>query len=447
MDIGYEFKLKFFIMFIINVQASEDERKLLTNLFKTYNKGVRPVLDSNETVVVRIKHTIQQILEVDERKELFHSCGWSSLRWNDAYLSWNPKRYNGIKSLNISPIKIWIPDIILYDAISSDQIFAGSGGQTRNLLTIDYLGNVIWGLRATFVTKCHFNIHDFPFDTQSCPFRYGSWSYEKGRIDISPQSQIKVEYSAVHNGWTLLNFSSQMSAKTYTGETYESIVFSLVFKRTALCRSLNLLLPPLIVGILVLLTFMLPAASGERLTLSVTLLLAMIFFMVGVTHLIPGDDSSMPLIYKFFMATLGQIVFLLIVLIFAMQLHDKKSYDPPMSQWIRNMILDRLSYWIGIRVDPDGGLINCSDNEELESIDKDCFEHCDTCDVDTVQMANNKMEENGDHQSTNHVIRKKELILMEWRIVALTVDRCLFLLFTSSFVITICIFFISATLG
>lgn len=101
------FYVKLFLLLILclftPVWASEEESRLLNTLFKTYNKNVRPVLHYNETISVRIKHTVSQILDIEERKEIFVTSGWSSLRWKDAYLSWDPGQFNGIMSVNLSP--------------------------------------------------------------------------------------------------------------------------------------------------------------------------------------------------------------------------------------------------------------------------------------------------------------------------------------------------------
>ena len=432
--------LKFLFLLIIGAHANKDEKGLLNMLFRTYEKTVRPVLNINDTVTVTVKHTFRQILHVDERQELFTSCGWSSLRWKDAYLTWNPKKYSGIQSINISPEKIWLPDIVLYDDVSTSNGFDRNVDQLKSRLTIDFTGKVIWGLRITFLTKCHFDILYFPFDTQTCPFRYGSWSYEKGRIDISPGSRIKVEYEAIHAGWNLLRDSSNILSINYTAGIYESVEFTITFKRKALFRWLNLFLPPLILEVLVLLSFVLPAASGERLALSVTLLLAMIFFMVSITNLIPSDDATVPIIYKFFIATLIEMVLLIIVVILGMQLYHKKSYDPPMPQWIRNILYDRLSYFTGTRAHRDGRDVISMEIEDIESIIEIGFLYDCSCEnINSSGMTSQECQ-----SKIEQFNKEKERILMEWRIVALTIDRCLFLVFLLTFVITISVFWLHA---
>ena len=434
MYVCHTFKLNFIFVLIFDVHGSKDEKNLLKDLFQTYNRDLRPVANNNDTVNVRIKHTMKKILDVDERNEVFVTSGWCSLRWNDFYLSWNPDKYGGIKTINISPWRVWIPDIVLYDNINRN-VF----GQLQDRLTIYYTGNVIWGVRAKFITQCHFNIHDFPFDTQSCPLRYGSWSYEKDRIDISPTSEMIVEYSAMHNGWNVLSSSSNLVIKNYTGGMYVSVEFSVTFKRKALLRSLNLLLPPLIVGILVLLSFILPAASGERLALSVTLLLAMIFFMLNSTRLVPRDDTTVPMVYKFFIATLIEIMLLHIFLILGMQLYYKTSCDPPMPWWIRYIIYDKLSYWAGTRVDKDVSQPVSLKAEDLLSIIEIGFISCGSSNVTPKSTSQ-------PYQYINKEVREAEIFLMEWRIVAMTVDRCFFVIFTLTFGLIVIVFSFKALL-
>ena len=437
MNIYNIFQLNFTILFIYDAKASKGEKRLLTDLFRTYKKDIRPVDDINDTIKVSITHTIKQIIDVDERKELLLTSGWCSLKWRDSYLSWKPSKYDGINSINISPKKVWIPDIVLYDNINRD-VLGRQVKQLRNRLTVDYFGNVAWGVRATFVTQCHFNIRKYPFDIQSCSLRYGSWSYVKGRIDICPKSKIKIEYNGVHYAWIVTSSSSQILTKQFTGGIYESIRFSITFKRTALCHSVTVLLPPLVVGILVMLSFVLPAASGGRLTFSTTLLLAMIFFMVNSTRLIPRDDATLPIIYKFFIATLLEILLLHIFLIFGMQFYYKTPYDPPMPRWIRNIIFDKLSYWVRSRPVRNENHNISLQSEELLSIIEIGFINSDHSNVRTKSTSQL-------NQSINQESMEGEIILMEWRTVAMTVDRCLFLVFSLTFVIIIFVFSFEAT--
>lgn len=36
-------------------------------------------------------------------------------KWKNPMLGWNTSYYGGIKSVNVDPAKVWIPDVILYN--------------------------------------------------------------------------------------------------------------------------------------------------------------------------------------------------------------------------------------------------------------------------------------------------------------------------------------------
>lgn len=429
----------------------------ILSIISSIHFQVRPVLHNNDTVTVIIKHTFNQIVSLEERKELFLSNGYCSFRWTDRYLVWNPEKYDGIEKFTISPENVWVPDIILHNELDSGSGFASNVDNRQNRLTISHTGNIVWGLRSSFVTKCHFDVTFFPFDMQSCTFDYGSWSYEKGKLDISPKSRIVVHDPFSHNGWYILNQSTVLHTEDYSGSKYETVKFSISFKRKALSTTLNLLLPPLIVGMLVLVSFVLPAASGERLALTVTLLLSLIFYTVNITDLIPSDDAAVPIFFMFFVTILIEIVILIIVLIFALQLYHKEVYDPPMREWIRFLFLDRLSYLLGIR--------------ERQTGSKAMPVALEDSHVEDPQQHTNGVSYNKKchppNEGVNNVMRrvstatrrpayvhhdddlhdKDEMILMEWRIVALTVDKCLLYFFTFVWVVTITAFTLFAMYG
>ena len=195
----------------------------------------------------------------------------------------------------------------------------------------------------------------------------------------------------------------------------------------------------MIIGLLALLSFILPAASGERLALSVTLLLALIFFLLNATSMIPKDNVSIPIIYQFFIATLTQTVSLIVILIFSLQLYYKKAYDPAMSRWVRRVILDSLSYVVGVRTARQE--IYSVKAEDIESIIEIGYTYTGSnVDINSSISTRRLGELSGKRCNL-----QSQQIMKEWRVVALTVDRCLFLLFTFTWCLTIFTFFVKVS--
>jgi len=53
------------------------------------------------------------------------------------------------------------------------------------MCVIDYDGSVMWIPPAIFMSTCPIDIANFPFDIQSCKLKFGSWTYDGFKLDIS----------------------------------------------------------------------------------------------------------------------------------------------------------------------------------------------------------------------------------------------------------------------
>lgn len=62
-------------------------------------------------------------------------------------------------------------------------------------------------------------------------------------------------------------------------------------------------LPCVLCALLILCTFFLPAQSGEKIVLSITILLAMVFFMAQLSSKTPRMPNTLPVIGQFFVTS------------------------------------------------------------------------------------------------------------------------------------------------
>lgn len=54
--------------------------------------------------------------------------------------------------------------------------------KTKALLRFD--GTITWIPPAIFKSSCPMDITYFPFDYQNCSMKFGSWTYDKAKIDL-----------------------------------------------------------------------------------------------------------------------------------------------------------------------------------------------------------------------------------------------------------------------
>ena len=104
---------------------------------------------------------------------------WLRYWWKDTMLSWNSTKW-GIKKLNFfthQENSIWTPDVYLYNTAELPL------QELDNTMAMVYAdGSVIWSRPGMLKSTCQFELEHFPYDTQICSLKFGSWSYSKKRI-------------------------------------------------------------------------------------------------------------------------------------------------------------------------------------------------------------------------------------------------------------------------
>ncbi|KAL1397684.1 hypothetical protein pipiens_009579 [Culex pipiens pipiens] len=97
------------------VNGSEDEERLVRDLFRGYNKLIRPVQNMTQKVDVRFGLAFVQLINVNEKNQIMKSNVWLRLVWSDYQLQWDEADYGGIGVLRLPPDKVWKPDIVLFN--------------------------------------------------------------------------------------------------------------------------------------------------------------------------------------------------------------------------------------------------------------------------------------------------------------------------------------------
>lgn len=100
---------------VLSVYCSEDEERLVRDLFRGYNKLIRPVQNMTQKVDVRFGLAFVQLINVNEKNQIMKSNVWLRLVWSDYQLQWDEADYGGIGVLRLPPDKVWKPDIVLFN--------------------------------------------------------------------------------------------------------------------------------------------------------------------------------------------------------------------------------------------------------------------------------------------------------------------------------------------
>jgi len=82
----------------------------------------RPVENDDDTVNVSYELKPIKISGLCVKKQTLFSHVWINMVWTDINLKWNPSDYGNIKTTRISPDKIWVPDIVPFQAENINQV-------------------------------------------------------------------------------------------------------------------------------------------------------------------------------------------------------------------------------------------------------------------------------------------------------------------------------------
>ncbi|XP_027557657.1 neuronal acetylcholine receptor subunit alpha-10 [Neopelma chrysocephalum] len=314
--------------------------KLLHELFANYSSALRPVEDTDRALNVTLQVTLSQIIDMDERNQVLTSYLWVRQAWLDAHLTWDKDDYGGIDSIRIPSSYVWRPDIILYN--NADEHFGGSM-ETNVVLRSD--GLIMWDSPAITKSSCKVDVSYFPFDGQRCRLTFGSWTYNGNQIDLRNRLDSGDLTDFVENvEWEVLGMPATRNVVTYgcCSEPYPDVTYTLLLRRRASFYIFNLLLPCIMVSFLAPLGFYLPADSGEKVSLGVTVLLALTVFQLLVAESMPPSES-VPLIGKYYIATMTMITASTALTIFIMNIHHCGPGARPVPPWARRLILHHMA--------------------------------------------------------------------------------------------------------
>ena len=101
--------------------------------------------------------------------------------WTDCRLTWNTTDYNNISMIHVPYDMVWVPDIALYDSAAEEEMMAGKADYNAHVYST---GVVKYFFPAVVKTVCRINVRYFPFDTQHCSLKFGSWSFSGNSLDI-----------------------------------------------------------------------------------------------------------------------------------------------------------------------------------------------------------------------------------------------------------------------
>ena len=192
----------FLFLFILLINSSNSsELELRNNVFKNYNKNIRPVKYYNNVVDLNVSIDIRNLEYFNQVSETISINIWITMTWKDDYLKWNKSKYN-IDFLNFNSNDIWLPDLVLYNSAKKSEMY-----NVLDQMKVNNKGIVTLIRPSTFTFACPLKLQKFPFDSQKCYMEFGSWQFNKQYLNIKYDNNIPSTYNnfTKNNEWNLIN--------------------------------------------------------------------------------------------------------------------------------------------------------------------------------------------------------------------------------------------------
>ncbi|XP_052788256.1 acetylcholine receptor subunit beta-type acr-3-like [Mya arenaria] len=249
------------LMTLCQCQSKSDAMRLRTELFNetVYDHRIRPTNNQSAAIEVAMEFHLYAINELSDSTETLKTTGFLMVRWNEAFLQWDPDDFGGISLYHWPQKEVWKPDIALKNSYLD-----------YNTLGVDDLnienyhdGTMVW----------------YPFQVNILSSTEGI--YEAHIEENSP--------------WKVLETSSSVAVE----ETVVTKTFTLTLQRKPMYFSLAVILPISMLAVLNICVFLLPCESGEKASYAMTAFLSFAVFLTIVSSTLPQNSKSIARISVF----------------------------------------------------------------------------------------------------------------------------------------------------
>lgn len=206
-------------------------------------------------------------------------------------MQWLESDFGGVDRINVDSKEIWTPWM--------EQISDADGDYMFSTIWLNSDGNTSMVLVGKFVGYCDVDLLYFPLDEQVCGFVFISPRNNAAELNFSLiKDSVEITSMVKHGEWNI--FESNAYRILYNEPDIDLEVVGLKFDLNLRRRPQFVLIhttaPLALIALLNMITFVVPILSGERISFSVSILLALIFFTSNIVDNIPHSSARIPLL-------------------------------------------------------------------------------------------------------------------------------------------------------
>ncbi len=196
---------------------------------------------------------------------------------------------------------------------------------------------------AIYKSSCTIDVTYFPFDEQHCEMRFGSWTFDANQVKLVREKPMANLDDYLPSGtWDVIDAPSETVYNNIDGTERMELVYKFVIRRKSLFYTVNLIIPTVLISFLSVFVFYLPTDEGEKMTLCISILLALVVFLLLVSKILPPTSIVIPLISKYllFSFIMNIITIFNTVVIINWNYRTPRTHNMP--RWVRVLFINFL---------------------------------------------------------------------------------------------------------
>ncbi|VDL91200.1 unnamed protein product [Schistocephalus solidus] len=264
---------------------------------------------------------------------------------------------------------MWKPEIVLLNNVDGN--FEGSW---KPNMVLSSNGDVLWIPPAIFKSLCQIDVRYFPFDQQTCQIKLGSWTYNSKQVDLqfySNRTSLDLSNYVTSGGWDIVDCPANLDVQPVPSEERQEgevefggkvrygtisnrprgrqMTFHIVLRRKPLFYTTNMIIPCVLIALLSTCVFYLPTDAGEKITLSISILVTLVVFMLLVSKMLPPGPKTIPLLSQFLLFTFAMNFLTLFITVVIINLNHRNPKTHSIPAWMRTVFIHLMPRFLGLK--------------------------------------------------------------------------------------------------
>lgn len=158
---------------------------------------------------------------------------------------------------------------------------------------LTYDGSFMWVPPVVYSAYCNLNLKNWPFDTQTCKLRVGTWTLtniDPKFLDFKESLDYKDLIKSTE--WDIIDARTAYNSE----EFYNYVEYTFTLKRCSSMYSAIIFTPASCIILLCLSIFWLPPQMGEKILLNAVIIVIISAFLMYFAQMLPILAENTPLI-------------------------------------------------------------------------------------------------------------------------------------------------------